>query len=332
MKHDAQDVWVFAETGPDGVKPISLALTSRGRELADTLGVGFSVVLMGQNLTTSANQLLTYGADCVLVADDAELQYFDGDLYAQILVNIVRERRPSFVLFGQTYKGMDTAAIVAAKLRMPLISNCVELQTKDGEVVIKRLMCNSTVVVNVQPVNLSPLLLSFPEVALRVGIAKMSQGGTIVPSEVKTLVRDVRIKLLEIVQPTNGDVDISKSDILVAAGAGIEKKENLKLVEALAEALGGTLACSRRLVDKGWLPTSRQVGLSGKTVKPKLYVACGISGAVEHIAGMIGSSMIVAINKDPKAPIFHYADYAIVADLNDVLPIMIETTKGKRIT
>ncbi|MBM3469282.1 MAG: electron transfer flavoprotein subunit alpha/FixB family protein [Armatimonadetes bacterium] len=325
MSPAGQDVWVHIEHLRGKVAGHTYELLGKGREIADALGGQLIAVLVGNEVQPLAE---TLAADGVLYVEDAGLAEYTPGSHAAVIRALVEKEAPRVVLFGATSMGMDLAAVLAAVLERPLIVNCVNLQVRDGRTVATSQMCGGKLLCEAEasgPVVVTVMPGSFPSEA---GLAKSPPPVEVVPMPAP--LEAVGMRAIRILEPEPGDVDITKSAVLVAVGRGIQRQDNIPLAEELAGALGGTVCASRPVVDQGWLPMSRQVGKSGMIVKPKLYLALGISGAPEHAEGMKDSDLIIAVNSDAKAPIFDIADYGIVIDMYDLLPALTQALRGRR--
>jgi electron transfer flavoprotein alpha subunit len=266
-------------------------------------------------------------ANKVMLIDDERLEKFNAEAYQRVLSPIIRERKPSLSLIAHSGFGMDLAPSLAAELGIPLVTDCIDLRLEEGKLVAFREMYGGKLNAKVSFTEAEQYMATVRQATFPIEKGEPFGGEVIsIPSPLTEEIKYRRF--VEYVEAAVGEVDITQADVIVAVGRGIKEQENMKLVEELAEALGGVLAGSRPVIDAGWLPPDRQVGQSGKTVKPRLYIAVGISGASQHIAGMRGSDIIVAINKDPDAPIFTVAHYGIVDDLFKVVPALIERLKG----
>jgi len=314
------ELFVLAEHRRGELRDITFEMLTKGRELSQKTDSDLTAVLLGHNVKDFAKRLADH-AKKVLTIDDARLEDFNAEAYQKILSNLISERKPLLTLIGHTSFGIDIAPSLAAELNMPLATDCINVDFEGKKPIVVRQVYGGKVNVKASLrtnesyiVTLRPATFEVQEV--------QPQGGEIIeiPSPLK---EDIPYKkFIEYYEPPAGEVDITAADILVSIGRGIKDTENMPVVEKLAEALGGAVACSRPIVDKGWLPSDRQVGTSGKTVKPKLYLAVGISGAFQHVSGMKNSDLIIAINKDSKAPIFRAADYGVVEDLFKVVPTL----------
>src|SRR2546426_430639 len=298
----AGDVLIFAEHLEGRIAPSTLEAIAIGRELASRSGGHVRVALFGEKVRSLADALAGHGVE-VLLAEEPALAEYTPDAYGQAAQSIVESTRPRLILVAHTSQGYDLAPALAGTMDLPLVTNCLALRF-DGEPIVA---------------------------TVRPGAAKAAgpaPGGIVTSTTVRIDGSKVRTRFLSIERPQVQDIDIAGADIIVSAGRGIQKKENLPLIEEFAKALGGVVGASRPLTDMDWLPKTRQVGQSGKTVRPKLYVACGISGAMQHVAGMKDASLIIAINTDPSAPIFEVAHVGIVADVLKLLPATLKELKS----
>jgi len=320
------DILVIVEQWKGQIDGITYQLLAKGAQLADSQGVGLSALIMGHRLDDIVGDLKDKGMNTLLVIDDPELEQAGAEVCAAVIAEAVRQVDPGLVLMGYSLVGMEMAPPVAARLGVTLMTNCVNVENDKGEFVVTRPLFDGTVHARIALEGKGPAV-----VALQRGPTPTEQ----LPSKdisIESITVDlkavpVRSTVLELIEAPESEVDITKADILVAIGRGIGDKDKLPPIEDLAQALGGIIACSRPLVDLGFLSSERQVGSSGKIVAPKVYIACGISGASQHLTGMSDSKMIVAINKDPNAPIYQVAHYGVVADLFEIVPALTETAK-----
>jgi len=321
-------VWVFAEQQRGKLKNVAGELLSRGRELADTLGTDLNAVCLGNDID-NIDQLISYGADRVYLMESPELKDNPEELLTRQLVKMIRQYKPEILLAGATSLGRALIPRVASILHTGLTADCTGLDI-DME---KRLLLQTrpTFGGNIMATIVCPT--SRPQMAtVRPRVFKKnsldsSRKGEIVRVEYDDENVKSRVKLIEFIDDFTETVKLEDADIIVSGGRGLGKAENFKLLAELAEVMGAALGATRGAVDEGWIPYVHQVGQTGKTVCPKLYIACGISGAIQHLAGMQTSDVIVAINDDPDAPIFQVATYGIVGDLFQVVPVMIEKLK-----
>ena len=316
-------VWVFAERKDSQVIKGSLELLSLGRGIADELQVDLSVLLLGDRLGSIPEELIYYGADVVYVAENPTLERYTTSPYHRIVCDLIRKDKPEIVLFSATDIGMDLAPRVACELKTGLSAHCVDLKMdKENRQLLQ--ICPyfdymATIVTDTRPqmATVQPGITSPPR-------RDDSMQGKTVRVEFKIEPGD--IKIVEVEARKEDDAEkIEEADVIVAVGRGLK---DMGLAEELASALGGTLGATQPITDAGMLPQSRMIGQTGKIVQPKLYIACGISGAGQHIVGMQNSGTIVAINTDEKAPIFKVADYGIVGDISKVIPALIDSLKG----
>lgn len=317
------DVMVVAEHQGGHLSDITFELLAAGRELATGLGTTLSGVILGQDIAEFTRSI---EADHIVCLKAPQLAQFAPAPYLAALKSIVSARSPRLVLLGSTSQGLDLAAPLASSLGIPLVAYCYRLWVEDGQVIAQsQLYGGKLFVETVLPDRGIAALLpgSKPSLQAQPEAPRNIEDIQLASDEVQPT------RLLRMIEPESAEVDITRHEKLVAVGRGIGDKENLALAEELAEALGGALCASRPIVDNGWLPKSRQVGKSGLTVKPRLYLAAGISGAPEHLEGMKGSELIIAINSDPKAPIFDVAHYAVVGDLFDILPALTEALRSR---
>jgi electron transfer flavoprotein alpha subunit len=315
------ELLVLAEHRMGELRDVTLELLSKGRVLADENGLDLTVVLFGHGIVGYADELSGY-ADNVLVIDHSDYADFNAEAYQQALSWLIGERKPKLTLMGHTSFGVDLAPALAVELGTPLATDCIDLSLDGSKVLVTRQVYGGKL-------NLEATLREADSYIVTIRPATfeadepISERGEIIKLEAPAV--DVGHKrFIEYVESPPGEVDISEADILVSIGRGIKDEKNLPLIQELAAALRGEVGCSRPIVDKDWLPKDRQVGSSGKTVKPKLYLAAGISGSFQHVMGMKGAGLIVAINKDPKAPIFRIADYGVVDDLFKIVPALTQ--------
>ncbi|MDP6127839.1 MAG: FAD-binding protein [Dehalococcoidales bacterium] len=321
-------IWVFAEQRDGQLKSIGYELLSRGRELADTLKTELSAICLGHNIS-EVEQLISYGADKVYLIDDPALGNHEEDLYAGELLRLIQERKPEIVLIGATSLGRSFIPRVAALLKTGLTADCTALEI-DTE---KRLLLQTRPAFGGNIMATIICQASRPQMATvrpRVFAKTKLEGrkGEIIKVDFDKKSVTSKTKLLRFVEDLAERIKIEDANIIVSGGRGLGKPENFQLIEELAKTLGAALGSSRPPVDDGWIPYSHQVGQTGKTVRPKLYIACGISGSVQHMAGMQTSECIVAINNDAEAPIFEIATYGIVGDLFKVVPMLVEKLKS----
>jgi electron transfer flavoprotein alpha subunit len=317
----ASGVFVFAEQVDNGFKKSSLEAVSEGRRLADALGEPLSAMVLGSGVADLAAGLGTYGADKVLVADDAALADFAADAYTQTVSQAIQELAPRVVLAAATVTGKELFARLAAKLDTGLAVECSDLAVAGETLTAKRSLYGGKVIATVTVQGKPQMATLRPNVVAVVEAAKTAEVVTVAAAN-----EGVRTKVVDKQLDSGDKVELTEANFVVSGGRGIGGPD-YGLLEELAQTLGGAVGASRSAVDEGWRPVSDQVGQTGKVVSPKVYFACGISGAIQHVAGIRTSDVIVAINKDEDAPIFRIADYGVKADLNEVVPAIIAEVK-----
>ncbi|MDF2955541.1 electron transfer flavoprotein subunit alpha/FixB family protein [Candidatus Alkanophaga liquidiphilum] len=320
------EVFVLVEHRRGELRDITFEMLSGCRDLAKNLNASITAVLLGKNIDNFVEQLKSW-ADKILVVEDDKLENFNAEAYQRVLSHLIKERKPILTLIGHTSFGMDLAPALAAELGIPLATDCIGFELQDGRLVAIRQMYGGKVNARIS-FKTAPYMATIRSAAFKAEEPGLSAEVEKAPSPLTEEITTKRF--LEYVEAAVGEVDITQAERIVAVGRGVGDYSDEKvrsIIEELANELGAVIACSRPIVDKGWLPKDRQVGTSGKTVKPKLYLALGISGAFQHVAGMSASETIVAVNKDPKAPIFTVADYGIVDDLFKVVPVLTEKVR-----
>ncbi|GAA0108771.1 electron transfer flavoprotein subunit alpha/FixB family protein [Clostridium tertium] len=328
---DYRGVWVFAEQREGELQKVSLELLGEGRKIADKLGVKLTALLLGDNIKGLADILGRHGADEVLVAENELLKHYTTDGYTKVICDLANERKPGILFIGATFIGRDLGPRVAARLSTGLTADCtvLDVDVEKADLLATRPAFGGNLMATIACPDHRPQMAT-----VRPGVfSKLSdedRNFTVEEVEVKIADSDIRTKIVEIVKEAKDIVDISEANFIVSGGRGVGSKENFAILEELAEALGGTVAGSRAAVENGWIERDYQVGQTGKTVRPTIYIACGISGAIQHVAGMQDSDLIIAINKDASAPIMQTADYAIVGDLLKVVPEMTAQVKAMK--
>jgi electron transfer flavoprotein alpha subunit len=322
----AGDVLIVAEHLEGQIAPSTLELIAAGRRFADASGGEAQILLLGHGVDGLARQLAGYTLN-VLLADHPTLAQYTGDAYVQAIRGVVESRHPRIILVAHTAEGYDVAPALAGAMNLPLVTNCLSLHIEGESLVALRRILNEKVQEEVEFRSDRPIVVTMrPGSTQAQGTGRGMMNVTAVPVSIDPSA--LRVTFVRLERPQVQDIDIAGADIIVSAGRGIQKKENLALIGEFAKAIGGVVGASRPLTDMDWLPKTRQVGQSGKTVRPKLYVACGISGAMQHVAGMKDAGLIVAINTDPSAPIFEIAHVGIVADVLKLLPATLKELKG----
>jgi len=324
-----KDVWVWCETSEGRLRGVALELVTKGRELADKLGEKLVAILIGHEIEAHAETLIHHGADHVLVVDDKSFEQYTTDAYTIALNTLIAPRKPAIVLYGATSHGRDLAPRVAARMALGLTADCTGLDIDDERQLVQtRPAFGGNIMAEILSPYTRPQMATVRPNVFKPGEPDTSRNGKIEKVEMTISPVQIRTRVLESVNEfVEGMKSVEEADVIVCSGRGIKDPSNLDLPKQLAELLDAAVGGSRPIVDLGWLPPSQQVGQSGRTVCPKLYIALGISGAIQHLAGMSSSDIIVAINKDPEAPIFEVADFGIVGDIFTVLPEVIEAVK-----
>jgi electron transfer flavoprotein alpha subunit len=318
----AKGIFVIAEQRDGALRKVSFELASAARKLADQTGDEVSAILLGSGIESLAAGLGKFGVDKVFVGDNAALEPYVTEAHAQVVAKILKDNDAAIALFGASVQGKDLSARVAAKLAGGLATDCTDVKVDGGKLVAVRPMyagkCFGEVVFNTTPAmaSLRPNVFAAVENAKAATVTK-----------VDVAVDGVKSKVLEVQKDASGKVDLTEANIIVSGGRGMKGPDEYKILEELADVLKGTVGASRAAVDAGWRPQKDQVGQTGKVVSPNLYIACGISGAIQHLAGMSSSKCIVAINKDAEAPIFTKADFGVVDDLFKVVPELTAACK-----
>ena len=318
----AKGIFIIAEQRDGALRKVSFELASAARKLADQSGDEVSAILLGSGIESLAAELGKFGVDKVFVGDNAALEPYVTEAHAQVVAKILKDNDAAIALFGASVQGKDLSARVAAKLAGGLATDCTDVKIDGGKLIAVRPMyagkCFGEVVFNTTPAmaSLRPNVFAAVENAKAAAVTK-----------VDVAVDAQKSKVLEVQKDASGKVDLTEANVIVSGGRGMKGPDEYKILEDLADVLKGTVGASRAAVDAGWRPQKDQVGQTGKVVSPNLYVACGISGAIQHLAGMSSSKCIVAINKDAEAPIFTKADFGVVDDLFKVVPELTTACK-----
>ena len=322
-------VWVVAEHLHSELRRGTYELLGEGRRLADKRGAELSAVLLGDQIEGLASRLIAHGADRVYLAQDPVLAHYRTGPYTDVLAGMINQRRPEIVLVSATPQGRDLAPRVAARVSAGLTADCTGLDiSEEGLLVQTRPAFGGNLMATIVCRQARPQMATVRPGVMKALAADPARAGEVVSVPVHLDERGVLAKIVEIVQQEgDGQVNLQDAQIIVSGGRGLGKAESFALIRELAQALGGAVGASRAAVDAGWIPAYHQVGQTGRTVQPKLYIACGISGAVQHLAGMGSSDVIIAINKDPSAPIFNIATYGVVGDLFEIVPALTKKLK-----
>lgn len=325
-------ILVFAEQQEGKMKDCTLELLSAGRKLADQLHQELAAVIIGHEVEPLCPILFSYGADQIILVENPKLKHYLTEPYAEALAAAVEEKKPSIVLFGATTTGRDIAPRISTRLRTGLTADCTGLEIEEGTglLIQTRPAFGGNIMAAIKCADSRPQMASVRPKVMKKSVPDVGRTGSIMKLEAKTNFESLRTRLLNFVSAAESTAGLEEAEIVVSGGRGLEKPENFSLLEELARVLGAAVGASRAAVDAGWKPHSCQVGQTGKTVCPKLYIACGISGAIQHLVGMQTSDVIVAINKDPEAPIFKAADLGIVGDLFQIVPAVISMLKGNK--
>jgi electron transfer flavoprotein alpha subunit len=325
-KADFKGVWIFAEQRRGKLHNVSFELLGKGRELADALKVELAAVLLGSGIKAKAADLIAAGADKVYVIDHPKLKDFNDELYASVVADIAKQYKPEIIFAGATAVGRAFLPRVSIMLNAGLTADCTafELDLENRNLFQIRPAFGGSLMAKIQTPEVRPQMSTARYKVFKPLVKNPDKKGEIVEPKVDVDSIKAASRFMEFIEEVETTINIAEADIVVSGGRGIGGAENFKLIKDLATALGGAVGASRAAVDSGWIPYSHQVGQTGKTVSAKLYVACGISGAVQHLAGMQSSDIIVAINKDPEAPIFSVAKYGIVGDLFAIIPAIVE--------
>lgn len=336
-------VFIYAQQVDGEISPIAFELLGKAKDLAADLDTDVTAVLLGSKIKGLADQLAEYGADRVIVVDDPVLEVYRTEPYAQALTAVINEYKPEIMLVGATAIGRDLGPRVSARVGTGLTADCTKLEIGDfplnplpgkeqkhNQLLMTRPAFGGNTIATIAcPDNRPQMATVRPGVMQKIDPVKGAKA-EVVEFNPELKENNCYVEILDIVKEVAEVADIQQAKILVSGGRGVGSKENFKILQDLADALGGTVSCSRAVVDNGWMPKDLQVGQTGKTVRPNVYFAIGISGAIQHTAGMEESDIIIAINKDESAQIFDVADYGIVGDLNKIVPLITEAVKARK--
>jgi electron transfer flavoprotein alpha subunit len=323
----AQGVWTIAEQREGEIRKITYEMISEGRRIADSLGQELTVLLLGSNVKEKAADFGHYGADKVLIADDPKLAQYTTDAYVHVISQLVKAGEPAVLLLGASVQGKDMSARLSASLDVGMAQDCTTFSVENGNLVAVRPIYAGKAYAKVTFENSWPQMATARPKVMEINKPDTSKSAEISDASFDLADGDIKTKVSDIIRDKSGKIDLTEADKIVSGGRGMKGPDEYKILEELADLIGGTVGASRSAVDAGWRPHSDQVGQTGKVVSPTLYIACGISGAIQHLAGMGTSKVIVAINKDADAPIFQKADYGVVDDLFDVVPALTEEIK-----
>ncbi|MCD6327168.1 FAD-binding protein [bacterium] len=325
------DVWIFCEEEHHKIAHVTFELLGKGRELADRLGCRLCAVLFGHEVSDLVSPLYRFGAERVYMVDDERLHSYTTAPFARAFTSLVRTHKPEIVLIGATTRGRDLAGAVATILETGLTADCTGLDiAEDGKNLVQtRPAFGGNIMARIMCMKRRPQMSTVRPKVMIMSQPDESRQGELVQEKLVIKESEILTKVVEYIKDDKGSVNLADADIIVSGGRGLGKPENFSLIRELADALGGVVGASRAAVDAGWIPYQHQVGQTGRTVRPKLYIACGISGAIQHLAGMRTSDVIVAVNRDPEAPILKIATYGIVGDLLKVVPELTRKLKER---
>ena len=311
---------ILAEHFDGKLSGATLQLVAQGRQLVDQNGSELGVVVVGSELESLVEELATTGTDRIFFVDEPRLKHYNPEIHTDVTCQVFERVRPQMILLGYTFVGMELGPAISVRTGIKLLSNCTRVERTNESLIVTRPLYRGTVNVKIEFDLGTRLILSLQESELP---RQSSTERKAVLQKMPVTFGNCGTEVIGFIRPDASEVDITKAKVIVAVGRGIQEKANIKVAEALANALDGVIGCSRPLTDLGWLPPEHQVGMSGKVVKPKVYIACGISGASHHMIGMKNSALIIAINTDPNAPIFNIAHYGVQGDLGQILPELV---------
>ncbi len=325
--NDYRGIWVFAEQRGGKLQDVAFELLGKARELADARGAELAAVLLGHNLREQIPALFHSGADKVYYVDDPRLAEYNTEPYADVFSDLINKHKPEVVLAGATSIGRAFVARVAVRVRTGLTADCTDLAIDPEKKLLlqTRPAFGGNIMATIICPDYRPQMATVRHKVFKKPAPDMSRSGTVV--EEQAVIKDAPVKILEVLHELQNEVNVADADIIISGGRGMGGPENFKVLEELARELGAAIGASRAAVDAGWISSYHQVGQTGKTVRPKIYIACGISGAIQHLVGMSSSDTIVAINKDPNAPIFKVADIGIVGDLFEIVPALVKALR-----
>ncbi|NFA59004.1 electron transfer flavoprotein subunit alpha/FixB family protein [Clostridium sporogenes] len=330
-----KNVWVIAEQRQGKITPVVIELLGEGRKIANDIGVELCAILLGHNVDNLADELIQFGADKVYYVNDPLLEKYTTDGYAKVIVDAVNNIKPEIVLIGATHIGRDLAPRIASNLDTGLTADCTKLEVDPADKKLKqtRPAFGGNIMATIICPDNRPQMSTVRPGVMEKAVRDENRKGEIIKLGTNLSKNDIRTEVVEIVKSKKELVSLTDANFIVSGGLGLGNPDGFKLLKQLADRLNGVVGSSRAAVDAGWIENSHQVGQTGTTVKPTVYIACGISGAIQHLAGMQESDIIIAINKNESAPIFEVADYGIVGDLYDVVPKLLELLgDDKRIT
>ncbi|WML36101.1 electron transfer flavoprotein subunit alpha/FixB family protein [Clostridium sp. OS1-26] len=329
---DYKGVWIFAEQREGKILNVSLELLGEGRKIADKLNVELTAILVGDKLDNLSEELIKYGADNVIAVEDKFLNVYTTEAYTRVIFELIEGRKPEIVLIGATTIGRDLAPRLAGRVKTGLTADCTSLDIDEENLnlLMTRPAFGGNIMATIICSNHRPQMSTVRPGVMGRAKFDTNRKGNIEKIYFKLKEKDLNTEIIDIVKRSKNQVALEEAKIIVSGGRGLGNKEGFELIKKLADALGGEVGSSRGAVDAGWIDQCHQVGQTGKTVRPKIYIACGISGAIQHLAGMNSSDCIIAINKDKEAPIFNVAHYGVVGDLYEIIPSLIEEVKSQQ--
>lgn len=324
-------LWVIIEQREESIVKVSLELLGEARALADKARSDVTAFLIGENVAKMAEQLIRQGADRVLIADDAACRHYRTEVYTDIISRQAKIEGPGIMLFGATWMGRDLAPRVSARLKTGCVSDCTALDIdSNGLLTATKPFFGRDLMTDIVCPLQRPQIATVRPGVMELKTPEKDRGGEIIPCEITLREDDMRVKITGTTHERPENSPLEEAEKVVVGGMGVGSKEGFEMLRELAELLGAELGATTLPVDEGWISEESKVGQTGKTIRPKLYIGCGVSGAIQHSAGMIGSEIIIAINNDSNADIFKFADYGIVGDLNEVVPAIMRELKGQK--
>jgi electron transfer flavoprotein alpha subunit len=323
-----KDVWTYVELCREGIRKVSLELISKSHELAGKLGERVCAVLIGKDIQEYSEVLGSYGVEVIYLVEDDSLEHYNTNAHARIMTNLIHSYKPSIVLFPATHQGRDLAPRVAATAKAGLTADCTGLEISEGLLLQSRPAFGGNIMADIICPGVRPQMATVRPNVMKTREPDCESRAEIITASYEQDPEDMKVRIKDLISTVQeGTRNLEEVDIVVSGGRGMGSSENFHILEELANSMGGAVGASRAAVDAGWRPRSDQVGQTGKTVSPKLYIACGISGKIQHQVGMKGSDTIVAVNSDPEASIFEIADFGIVGDLFEIVPMMTEEVR-----
>lgn len=329
---DYKNIWVFIETECGKAKNVGYELLHVAKELATKKGCKLIAVVIGNKIRSVAQDAICYGADSAIMVDGEEYEYYTTDAFVNAMATLIEKYKPETLMIGATNNGRDMGPRVSCRVKTGLTADCTEIaiDAETGNIAWTRPTFGGNLMATIMCPDHRPQMGTVRPGVFKKGAYDESRTGEIIEEKIHTPKEEIRTRLVERVNEVAESINLEEAEIIVSGGRGVGSAENFAMLQELADVLGATLGCSRAVVDAGWLPHAHQVGQSGKTVAPKVYFAIGISGAIQHTAGISGSDTIIAVNKDEDAPIFDIADYSIVGNLNEVVPALTEAFKAQK--